>query len=380
MSDVPGMLDQVARLSVAHRSSSKPARSSSAERSTPRWRAPIIEQLLALSAASNDDITLYLHSPGGHVEAADTIYDMLGFIRPRVIIVGTGWVASAGAHIFLAVPREQRYCLPNTRFLLHQPAGGSLGRATDLEIEAEEILKMRARLNRIISEQTGQPLKKVEKDTERNFWMTAEAAKEYGLVGKIISLGRRAEGREHGMPVSRRAGGRGFTRNGPAPDAAAVSLRPLRSLPAAEDGQLEHLEEAVDVAEADRRAASHTGASTGARMLAALSGRWTKSCATCSRRHVGALAVLEGVDGVDHQRVGQRLDARRRRGDVLDVDEHAARREQREDLGVERLLARVGEVMNRVARGDHVERRVAPHDAVQPASARSATAKTGAGR
>jgi ATP-dependent Clp protease protease subunit len=147
----------------------------------------VVEQLLALASASSDDITLYLHSPGGHVEAGDTIHDMLSFIPPRVHVVGTGWVASAGAHIYLGVPREQRYCLPNTRFMLHQPAGGFGGRATDLEIEAEEILKMRARLNRVISEQTGQPLKKVEKDTERNFWMTAEGAKEYGLVGKIIS-------------------------------------------------------------------------------------------------------------------------------------------------------------------------------------------------
>jgi ATP-dependent Clp protease protease subunit len=147
----------------------------------------VVEQLLALSAASSDDITLYLHSPGGHVEAGDTIHDMLTYIPSRVQVVGTGWVASAGAHIYLAVPREQRFCLPNTRFLLHQPAGGFGGRATDLEIEAEEILKMRARLNRVISEQTGQPLKRVEKDTERNFWMTAEGAKEYGLVGKIIT-------------------------------------------------------------------------------------------------------------------------------------------------------------------------------------------------
>jgi ATP-dependent Clp protease protease subunit len=147
----------------------------------------VVEQLLALSAASDDDITLYLHSPGGHVESGDTIHDMLSFIGPKVNIIGTGWVASAGAHIYLAVPREQRYCLPNTRFLLHQPAGGFGGRATDLEIEAEEILKMRARLNRVISEQTGQPIKKVEKDTERNFWMSAEGAKEYGLVGKIIA-------------------------------------------------------------------------------------------------------------------------------------------------------------------------------------------------
>jgi len=186
MSDVPGMLDQVARLSVAQKLFESRSLVICGEVQSEMARA-IVEQLLALSATSNDDITLYLHSPGGHVEAADTIFDMLSFIRPRVIIVGTGWVASAGAHIFLGVPREQRYCLPNTRFLLHQPAGGSLGRATDLEIEAEEILKMRARLNRIIAEQTGQPLKKVEKDTERNFWMSAEAAKEYGLVGKIIS-------------------------------------------------------------------------------------------------------------------------------------------------------------------------------------------------
>ncbi|MEO8605234.1 MAG: ATP-dependent Clp protease proteolytic subunit [bacterium] len=147
----------------------------------------VVEQLLALSAASSDDITLYLHSPGGHVESGDTIFDLLRFIAPRVSIVGTGWVASAGAHIYLSVPREQRYCLPNTRFLLHQPAGGFGGRATDLEIEAEEILKMRSRLNRVIADQTGQPLKRVEKDTERNFWMSAEGAKEYGLVGKIIS-------------------------------------------------------------------------------------------------------------------------------------------------------------------------------------------------
>ena len=145
------------------------------------------EQLVALAATSNQPITLYLHSPGGHVESADTIFDLLGFIAPRVIIIGTGWVASAGAHIYLGVPREDRFCLPNTRFLLHQPAGGAGGRATDIEIEAEEILKMRARLNRIISERTGQPIKKVEKDTERNFWMTAEEARDYGLVGSIIA-------------------------------------------------------------------------------------------------------------------------------------------------------------------------------------------------
>jgi ATP-dependent Clp protease protease subunit len=136
---------------------------------------------------SDEPITMYLHSNGGHVESADSIFDVLGFIKPRVSILGTGWVASAGAHIYLGVPREQRYSLPNTRFLLHQPWGGAGGRATDLEIEAEQILKMRARLNRIIAERTGQPIKKVEKDTERNFWMTAEEAREYGLVGEIVT-------------------------------------------------------------------------------------------------------------------------------------------------------------------------------------------------
>ena len=186
MSEIPGMLDQVARISVAQKLFEARAIVICGEIDAPLARS-VTEQLLALSAVSDDDIILYLHSPGGHVESADTIYDMLAFVGPRVRIVGTGWVASAGAHIYLAVPREQRYCLPNTRFLLHQPAGGAGGRATDLEIEAEEILKMRARLNRIIADQTGQPIKRVEKDTERNFWMSAEAAKEYGLVGKIIT-------------------------------------------------------------------------------------------------------------------------------------------------------------------------------------------------
>jgi len=144
-------------------------------------------QLLALAADSDADITVYVHSQGGHVEAGDTIHDMICFVKPRVRMIGTGWVASAGAHIFLAVPKADRVCLPNTRFLLHQPMGGSMGRASDLEIEASEILKMRGRLNRVIADRTGQPLKKVEKDTERNFWMSAEEAIEYGLVSRIIS-------------------------------------------------------------------------------------------------------------------------------------------------------------------------------------------------
>jgi ATP-dependent Clp protease protease subunit len=144
-------------------------------------------QLLVLSHESDSDITIFIHSPGGHVESGDTIHDMIGFVTPRVKMVGTGWVASAGTHIYLSVPREDRYCLPNTRFMIHQPLGGVGGQAMDIEIEAEEMLKARARLNGVIAKQTGQPLEKVEKDTDRNFWMSPTEAKDYGIVGKIIS-------------------------------------------------------------------------------------------------------------------------------------------------------------------------------------------------
>ncbi|MEJ2185977.1 MAG: ATP-dependent Clp protease proteolytic subunit [Gemmatimonadota bacterium] len=146
----------------------------------------VTAQLLAMAAESDDLITIFINSQGGHVESGDTIHDMIRFVKPDVRIVGTGWVASAGALIYVSVPRERRYCLPNTRFLLHQPAGGTRGTAADVEIEAKEILKMRERLNRIFAERTGQPLEQIEDDTRRNFWLDAEAAREYGLVGTIV--------------------------------------------------------------------------------------------------------------------------------------------------------------------------------------------------
>jgi len=151
-----------------------------------RVAAWVTAQLLALASESNDDITVFINSQGGHVEAGDTIHDLLRFLSPKIRMVGTGWVASIAALIYLAVPREDRYCLPNTRFLLHQPAGGAGGTASDIEIEAREILKMRDRLNRVFAQQTGQPLERIEEDTRRNFWLSAEEAKRYGLVGKII--------------------------------------------------------------------------------------------------------------------------------------------------------------------------------------------------
>jgi len=152
-----------------------------------RLASDVTAQLLALSANSDDPITLFINSQGGHVESGDTIHDMIRFVKPRVRIVGTGWVASAGALIYISVPREDRFCLPNTRFLLHQPAGGVGGTASDIEIEANEILRMRERLNEMFAEGTGQPIEKIQEDTRRNFWLTASEAREYGLVGSIVS-------------------------------------------------------------------------------------------------------------------------------------------------------------------------------------------------
>lgn len=146
----------------------------------------VTQQLMLLSAISDDDIKIILNSQGGHVESGDTIFDMIRFVTPKVKIIGTGWVASAGALIYSAVPVEQRLSLPNTRYLLHQPLGGIRGSAVDLAIEAQEIIKMRRRLNETFSKQTGQSLEKIEHDTDRNFWMSAEEAKAYGLVGRIV--------------------------------------------------------------------------------------------------------------------------------------------------------------------------------------------------
>src|SRR4051794_26336882 len=153
-----------------------------------------VAQLLALSVENDDPIRVVINSPGGHVESGDSIHDVIRFIKPKVKVLGTGWVASAGCHIFLAAAKENRYCLPNTRFLIHQPLGGAGGRATDIAIEAKEIIKMRRRINEVIARETGQPLERVEKDTDRNYWMSAEEAREYGLVDRIIENSDGIEG------------------------------------------------------------------------------------------------------------------------------------------------------------------------------------------
>jgi ATP-dependent Clp protease protease subunit len=146
----------------------------------------ITERLFALAAQNAQPITFVISSPGGHVESGDMIHDVIKFINAPVKMLGTGWVASAGALIYCAVERENRYCLPNTRFLLHEPRGGVGGMASDVEIQAREILRMRERLNRIFSEATGQPIDKVKRDIDRDYWMLADEAKAYGLVGKIV--------------------------------------------------------------------------------------------------------------------------------------------------------------------------------------------------
>ncbi len=148
-------------------------------------------RLLALAAESSAPITVFISSPGGHVESGDAIHDVIGFVDAPVTTVGTGWVASAGAHIFLAPPRERRLCLPNTRFMIHQPAGGVGGRATDIAIQAREMIRMRERIARVIARQTGKPYDTVLADMERDHWMNAEEAIAYGICSRVVS--RQAE-------------------------------------------------------------------------------------------------------------------------------------------------------------------------------------------
>lgn len=136
----------------------------------------VCTKLLILEELSDEPIKIFINSQGGHVESADTIHDVIKFIKPKVIMIGTGWVASAGITIYLAAEKENRYSLPNTRYMIHQPLGGFNGPATDIGIEAKEILRVRTRINNLISEATNQPIEKVNKDTDRNYWLTSTEA------------------------------------------------------------------------------------------------------------------------------------------------------------------------------------------------------------
>ena len=147
----------------------------------------VTAQLLILQEMGDEPIKLFINSQGGHVEAGDTIHDMIKFVKPKVVVIGTGWVASAGITIFLAADKDNRYSLPNTRFMIHQPLGGVRGKVSDIEIEAKELLRARERINKLISKATGQPLEKVEKDTDSNYWMSPEQAIDYGIAKHVSS-------------------------------------------------------------------------------------------------------------------------------------------------------------------------------------------------
>lgn len=146
----------------------------------------VCEILVAMDHASSDPIRMLVSSPGGHVESGDAIHDMIRFVNSEVIMIGSGWVASAGTHVFLAAKKENRYCLPNTRFMIHQPSGGAGGPVSDITIQAKEVLRTRERIARAIADSTGQPLDKVLTDIDRDFWMSPEEAINYGIVSKVI--------------------------------------------------------------------------------------------------------------------------------------------------------------------------------------------------
>jgi ATP-dependent Clp protease protease subunit len=148
--------------------------------------ADVTRRLIALDAEGPEPIDIIVSSPGGHLESGDAIHDIVRFIAAPVNMIGTGWVGSAATHLYLAAPRERRYCLPNTRFLIHQPSGGAGGQATDIAVQAREIVKARERIARTIARETGKPIEVVLADIERDHWLSAEEAVEYGLVSRVI--------------------------------------------------------------------------------------------------------------------------------------------------------------------------------------------------
>ncbi len=150
----------------------------------------VITQLIVLDGESHDPIRVIIASHGGHVESGFAIHDMMRYVESEVTTIGAGWVASIAVPVLFGAERSKRFALPNTRFLIHQPTGGAGGYATDIRIAAQEIIKIRERLNRLIADETGQPVEKIKVDSDRDFWMTAEEAVEYGLIVRIINSAR----------------------------------------------------------------------------------------------------------------------------------------------------------------------------------------------
>ena len=147
----------------------------------------IVRQLLVMEADSDEPIRIYIDSPGGDVDAGYAIFDMIRFVKAPVYCIGMGLVASAGALILLAADKSRRIGLPNSHYLIHQPLSGIKGVATDIEIHAQELEKTKAKINDLIAKETGKPLEQVAKDTDRDYWLSATEAMEYGLISKVIS-------------------------------------------------------------------------------------------------------------------------------------------------------------------------------------------------
>lgn len=153
---------------------------------TPKLTQRVLASLLWLDTYSHDPIKVFINTPGGSADDGFAIYDIIRFVKSPVYNITLGLNASAGILLLLSVPKDRRLALPSTRLMMHQPSGGGRGTASDIEITASEIMKLREKANVLISEQTGQPLEKVETDTDRDFWLSAQEALEYGLVGRIV--------------------------------------------------------------------------------------------------------------------------------------------------------------------------------------------------
>jgi len=147
----------------------------------------VIKQLLLLEDAGDEPVRVFIDSPGGDADAGYAVFDMIRFIKPPVYTIGMGLVASAAAIILIAAPKERRIALPNSDYLIHQPLSGMRGVATDIEIHARELEKLRKKINQLIADETGKPISQVEKDTDRDYWMNAKEALDYGLVSRIVT-------------------------------------------------------------------------------------------------------------------------------------------------------------------------------------------------
>lgn len=146
----------------------------------------VMSELFILDTESNDPIRVVITSQGGHVDSGLAIYDVMRFIRAEIIAIAAGWCASIAVPLMFGAEKKNRVALPNTRFLIHQPSGGAGGQLADIRIQAQEIVKLRERLNQLISKETGQDIDRVRKDSDRDYWMTAEGAVEYGIIDRIV--------------------------------------------------------------------------------------------------------------------------------------------------------------------------------------------------